>query len=66
MKQKEFTLKRSLNKWIGSSPSETSMRNSVLQALLTRICLINKFASLSVIWSNHNNSIMESNQHSLM
>ena len=37
-----FTLKCGLKRGIYSYPSEINMRNSVLQALLTRIRLINK------------------------
>ena len=40
IKQKVFTFKHSLNRGIHSSPSKISMQNSVIQALLTRICLI--------------------------
>ena len=41
-KTKAFTLKCGLKRGIYSSPSEMNMRNSVLQALLTRIRLINE------------------------
>ena len=40
IKQKVFTFKYSLNRGIHSFPSKISMRNSVIQALLTRIRLI--------------------------
>ena len=42
MKQKVFTFKHSRNRGIHSSPSKISMRNSIIQALLTRIHLANK------------------------
>ena len=38
--QKLFTIKHSLNRGIHSSLSKISMQNSVIQPLLTRICLI--------------------------
>ena len=40
IKQETFTFKRGLNRGIHLSPSEVIMWNSVLQALLTRICLV--------------------------
>ena len=40
IKQKVFTFKHSLNRGIHSSPSKISMRNSVIQVLLTRTRLI--------------------------
>ena len=47
VKQKVFTFKHCLNRGIHSSPSKISMRNSVIEALLTRIRLIKE----SVIFS---------------
>ena len=69
IRQKVFTFKHSLNRGIHSSPSKISMRNSVIQALLTRIRLINKRMRdfqfhTSIIWSiNYNASVIESNIH---
>ena len=40
IKQKVFTFKHNLNRGIHLSPSKISMQNSVTQALLTRISLI--------------------------
>ena len=42
IKQKVFTFKHSLNRRVYSSPGIISMRNSVIQALLTRTRLINE------------------------
>ena len=43
---KAFTLKRRLKKGICLSPSEMNIWNSILQALLTHIRLINKMRNL--------------------
>ena len=47
IKQKVFTFKHSLNREIHLSSSKISMRNSVIQALLTRIRLIKECAIFS-------------------
>ena len=51
-KQKAFTLQCGLKRGIYSSPSEMNMRNSILQALLTRIRLINEMHTYIVIASH--------------
>ena len=66
MKQKVFTFKHSLNRGIHLSPSKISMRNSVIQALLTRIHLMKECViytnDLSIFWRiNYNATIIGSN-----
>ena len=73
MKQKVFTFTHSLNRGIHSSPSKIRMRNSVIQALLTRIATLNKGMcdlqlvhtnDFSIIWSiNYNAIVIRSNSH---
>ena len=48
-KQETFTFKRGLNRGTHSSPSEMIMRNSILQTLLTRICLICSFMLIILV-----------------
>ena len=73
IKQKAFTFKRGLNRGIPLSPSEINMRNSILQALLTRICLIKEYliCSFMLIISvlvEHIKAliIMENNQYDIL
>ena len=60
MKQKVLTFIHSLNRGIYSSPSKISMRNSVLQAMLTHI-------HFSIIWRInyrlYNATVIGSNIH---
>ena len=71
IKQKVFTFENSLNRGIHSSPSNISMRNSVIQVVLTRIrlikeCVIFSFHTndFSIVWSiSYNASIIGSSIH---